>query len=101
MSDDPVTHLKVDIKGDWLAALRSGQFQQGQGTLHDRQFNTYCCLGVLEKVCHIPASASGVYLNEAAAARVGLSKKTQHRLADKNDSGMTFAQIADYIETNL
>ena len=35
----------------WTAALRSGEYQQGKGFLHDRASNSYCCLGVLYKVC--------------------------------------------------
>jgi hypothetical protein len=32
----------------WLRALRSGQFKQGQGTLHDPDTHSFCCLGVLQ-----------------------------------------------------
>jgi hypothetical protein len=31
----------------WVNALRSGEYQQGKGTLHNQDTNTYCCLGVL------------------------------------------------------
>lgn len=34
---------------EWLAALRSGDFKQGQGTLRDCE-GGYCCLGVAAKV---------------------------------------------------
>jgi hypothetical protein len=32
---------------DWLAALRSGEYKQGRGTLCNAYDNSYCCLGVL------------------------------------------------------
>lgn len=37
--------LKDDVKVRFLAALRSGDFEQGKGAL--RRDNKYCCLGVL------------------------------------------------------
>lgn len=42
--------MKPEIKEAWIAALESGQYEQGQGYLHrldpDNK-DTYCCLGVL------------------------------------------------------
>ena len=35
------------IKKDWIAALRSGDYGQGVGKLHDAENNTFCALGVL------------------------------------------------------
>lgn len=40
--------MKPEIKAKWVAALRSGQFNQGMGAL--RRGDSYCCLGVL---CHL------------------------------------------------
>lgn len=31
----------------WAAALDSGDYEQGTGVLHNREMNTFCCLGVL------------------------------------------------------
>lgn len=51
--------MNPEIKAQWVAALRSGDFRQGTGCLHRVQQNepdsvdqsnrpdTYCCLGVL------------------------------------------------------
>lgn len=36
------------LKKKWVEALRSGEYQQGEGHLFDG--NTYCCLGVLCRV---------------------------------------------------
>jgi hypothetical protein len=48
------TKLKPEIKAEWLHLLRSGRYDQTQGTLHRTEENVrpgfsegYCCLGVL------------------------------------------------------
>lgn len=41
--------LPKKIKKQWLAALRSGKYQQTTNTLCDGN-GGYCCLGVLEKI---------------------------------------------------
>jgi len=38
--------MDPEIKANWLAALRSGEYTQAEGQLHDGG-NKYCCLGVL------------------------------------------------------
>lgn len=38
--------MNPDVKAQWIAALRSGDYKQGQGALRRRE-NTFCCLGVL------------------------------------------------------
>jgi hypothetical protein len=35
------------IAQQWVAALRSGNYMQGKGFLHNKDENTFCCLGVL------------------------------------------------------
>lgn len=47
-----------DLLRKWIAALRSGEYLQGRGTL--RRGSQYCCLGVLCKVAGIPAELSPV-----------------------------------------
>ena len=47
--------MKADIKTKWLAALRSGQYEQTEGVL--RNGDGFCCLGVL---CDIYAQETGV-----------------------------------------
>jgi hypothetical protein len=41
--------MPAEIKEKWLSALRSGEYQQGFGSLCDGR-GGYCCLGVLEMV---------------------------------------------------
>ncbi len=47
--------MNVEIKKQWVAALRSGAYQQGMYRLRTRR-DTYCCLGVL---CDLYAKATG------------------------------------------
>jgi len=52
------------IKTQWVAALRSGEYQQGRNFL--RTDEGFCCLGVL---CDLAAKAGiGVYWSKPAAA---------------------------------
>lgn len=42
--------MKIDIAKQWIDALKSGTYQQGQGKLHATNIKgecMYCCLGVL------------------------------------------------------
>lgn len=48
--------MKQDIKAKWVAALRSGNYQQGHQKLNDVNENRFCCLGVL---CDIHAKETG------------------------------------------
>lgn len=49
--------MNTDIKKDWIAALRSGDYEQGVTCLRDRD-NRFCCLGVL---CDLHAKAHPEY----------------------------------------
>jgi hypothetical protein len=59
------TRMNPEIKARWVADLRSGNFPQGQGTLHrdltgtgtSKTGHTFCCLGVL---CESAVAASVV-----------------------------------------
>lgn len=37
--------MNADVKAKWVAALRSGNYEQGEGAL--QTVNGFCCLGVL------------------------------------------------------
>lgn len=106
--------MDAQIKATWLAALRSGEYEQGQKQL--RRANTYCCLGVL---CDVMGGGTWIscrdedfrYLVDNFAALVfppgrlralaGLSVDDEHAVADLNDDGKSFAVIADYIEKHF
>ncbi len=39
--------MNQEIKAQWVAALRSGEYPQGYNALRRTDTDTYCCLGVL------------------------------------------------------
>jgi len=112
--------LPTAIKGPWLAALRSGDYQQGSGALLDDS-GCYCCLGVLACAVlnfdrddvfgkeHLTDLAKDDVMGKwSPDYTLPYSKNnpdtwvtTQRRLAGLNDSGKTFSEIADWIEENL
>ena len=111
--------LDPDIKRLWLEALRSGEYSQCSGALADQSSDdmekgTYsnCCLGVLgHAVFSIPQSE----LLTETMPRVRWDDKGNHdtpfssavnlsvqdHLAEANDAGVTFTEIAKIIEELL
>jgi hypothetical protein len=115
--------MNPEIKAKWVEALRSGKYSQTQHVL--RNENGMCCLGVLadivdpegwardgedwehHKCIDLPAAdfceQVGLpvphnpydYLDEKMPVVITT------RLAGMNDSGQTFAEIADVIEKEL
>lgn len=123
-----MTRMNPEVKAKWVAALRSNKYKQGTGNLCEtkqircvandpeegyshiyeedvdptRGGTTFCCLGVLG---HVMGVLGGYmdgeeYLNVQDAGEFGIVE-VQGDLADMNDNGMTFEQIASYIEREL
>lgn len=120
--------MRQDIKDQWVAALRSGDYKQGRGALHDTVSDEYCCLGVL---CDLAVKA-GV-TTRTVESHLGLDQKLRswfdeqssvlprrvklwagligvpdvftggekRGLASINDRGAPFGYIADLIEEQL
>lgn len=99
--------LPHDLKTKWLKALRSGQYKQGTKRLYDA--DSYCCLGVLSKIQgRLDGAYDGIdgsdlllsvdnpheFLNDTEICSIGAARN----LAGINDTGATFAEIADIIE---
>ena len=113
--------MDVEAKQNWVEALRSGKYKQGDGCLRDRS-DRFCCLGVLcdilkkegeewrpdpentasqfefSSVGQLPVVS---FPPENLIDRVGLEKDQPQELADMNDSGASFEEIADWIEEHL
>jgi hypothetical protein len=106
--------LSPEFKAKWLAALRSGKYEQGRGFLRSEN-DCYCCLGVALDLCGVVWKADswrdgrygtaehGSWAYPIAPERktLGLTLDQAHELASLNDMGKSFAEIADYIEKNL
>lgn len=122
--------MNAEIKAQWLAALRSGEYIQGRGAL--RKGHQMCCLGVL---CNLaakanighwqphndradcyefvePDSRNSEYPPFAVVEWAGLTYDNpeltdEGRIGDYNDgtSGIdhphTFTELADLIEKHL
>lgn len=99
--------MNTTIKAKWLAALRSGKYQQGTGVL--KNGDHFCCLGVLCSIAGVERDEENgwfIWRKEKGHATlpygfgrsVGVSDDAESTLAVMNDDGKSFAQIADYIE---
>ena len=112
--------MNQDIKQRWVDALRSGEYQQGRGCLHDSKNNSFCCLGVLtdlyikehDKEWHKPGRCTeltfernGGALPPSVITWAGLSNRNPcvggDRIAGHNDGGMPFDELAQLIEEHL
>lgn len=49
--------MDPNIKAQWVAALRSGEYRQGKSVLHSADTGQYCCLGVL---CDLAVKAGAI-----------------------------------------
>lgn len=105
--------LTKSLKNKWIKALTSGDYKQGTGCLWDRKDNTYCCLGVLGKICEVKGLSGDLkyqFLSAKNDNLKGLNKIPDELqgtddiadiLANMNDDGRTFEEIADYIKNKL
>lgn len=107
-----VTSMNPQVKRDWIAALRSGDYKQGRHVL--RRGSQFCCLGVL---CNLHAQAHpeiaakqtdpGMYMGKSQMPPnevlewAGLSLYDARQLASKNDFGQTFDSISYFIDARL
>lgn len=125
MSNDNESKSALQI---WIDALRSGNYEQGQERLVDVYFldeesalTTCCCLGVacdlFDKEWLVGMAAIGYTSTTLVSERVASLLKNDgvvlhdftsdtppdcvsETLADANDQGFTFAQIADALEND-
>lgn len=105
--------MKRSVARAWVKALRSGKYKQGKGRLFTAKDRSYCCLGVL---CSIAPSLGGPKVREIGELRklpppaqefVGLRSSFgslsgdflngSDSLAEANDKGVSFDEIATYI----
>lgn len=115
--------MNQKVKKEWLTALRSGEYQQCTRQLHNKKDGSYCCLGVLCELHRREFDNLWIQTNETdttlyylgnknilpdevvkwAGVRDGglMSSSPVGQLIMANDSGKSFAEIADLIEENL
>jgi len=89
------------MKTKWIKALRSGRYKQGRGRLKTEK-GSYCCLGVLNKVCKLGAYENFGSLDLDQLKKVGITPDEQSELIMFNVADrMPFELIAGYIQENL
>lgn len=100
----------MTLKEKWIEALTSGRYKQGMGFLKTRgEDNTsyYCCLGVLADIINPNGWESGngdsYYWGDSDELLFTntLSTAVQQTLSVKNDEGIPFSEIAEYIKKNI
>lgn len=120
--------MNKDIKQEWVDALRSGEYKQTKGNL--RTDSGFCCLGVLcdlyakhKPACWKPSDCTGFnhYWFYPDADDMNACSQTlpnavykwaelpennpiairNRSLAELNDGGYSFTEIANIIEENL
>ena len=108
--------MDADLKRRWVEALRSGDYAQGMTALCQIDSDGdayYCCLGVLAEVelgedaWELPPhgiSEGALFIdgdrNYYGAKQGHFTAAEEKLIADWNDCGKTFAQIADRIEAS-
>lgn len=114
----PKHPIDPDLKAEWVKALRSGEYEQGEKGLvmpkHDDRFREvpgqyqYCCLGVLGVIQGDIKPGTDIIESDASSRVYGFNGKlfgTSTNLGGfvvmNDDLGWTFNQIADWIEANL
>lgn len=110
--------MNKDIADKWVAALRSGEFAQGDNRLRGTAADDYCCLGVLSELAAregiVTRTAFGpawMYGNTSSflpySVRMwagmaddmgGFGSGPDDNLVFLNDNGSPFTYIADVIE---
>lgn len=120
MEEDKQQRLSKAFKRKWINALRSGKYIQGDAALKktttgdddfesEKKVTKYCCLGVACVVSGAKIIGSSGYIDGFRSVR-GMRKvpKLLHgssgipeKLADLNDQGNSFEEIALWIEKNL
>jgi hypothetical protein len=119
--------LPKKVKAKWLKALRSGEYKQAKGTLHDPETGGFCCLGVLEHVCmngEVEADDNGFFVTPSkkfydyigaevntiadiyivdrhTTILTGMNDGLESHLCEKRKPSRKFTTIANWIEKNI
>lgn len=100
--------LPEEFKKNWVAALRSGDYEQYRGgSMCNRDGTKFCCLGVARIIFGVPkenVNGRGCYNEGLPEILLGYADggSVAEKLVSMNDlDGKSFSEIADYIEENL
>jgi hypothetical protein len=95
---------KIDptLKSKWVAALRSGDFQQGTSFFENN--GKFCCLGVLCVVAEQPPienDCGNWRFAHDTLGTTGAGYSWASKLATMNDRGQSFRDLARFIEREM
>lgn len=122
-----MSELKPITLKEWSTELRSGKWKQTTETLCRAVQDEihYCCLGVLCKLVGLKEEFNaqqmdkGFFITETGilpqevASHMNIDRKgallsvqnrdgyTYHNLAELNDAGLSFSEIADFIDSGM
>ena len=104
--------MNPELKSAWIADLRANGDLQGQVYLHSAD-GKFCCLGRARVVAgmkwgelsfgiaYMAGNNQTTMLCRTEMIEIGITTEEHQKLADMNDTGKTFAEIANWIEENL
>lgn len=85
--------MNAELKTKWIAALRSGDYPQGRGSMRP-EGGRYCCLAVMRDGLGVnPFDIHG--LDDYRAALINMNDGL------KEEPKRSFTEIADWIEANV
>ena len=89
------------IVEQWMVDLRSGDFNQSrQGFYFDN--GSFCALGVLIARARVEGKLGyDISTSQVLKSVVKLTDRQVDRIAEMNDGGSSFTEIADWIESNI
>lgn len=107
--------LPKEFAEKWVSALRSGKYKQTSDSLIKFSDTTneksYCCLGVAGSICGLKSKTllkhrlSDLYGNILPIKKdigdLKINEDFNQTLINLNDSGKSFTEIADWIESNV
>ncbi len=86
--------MNPEIKQQWIAALKSGNYQQGKQAL--RNGDKYCCLGVL---CDIYSKEKNIEWQETISAVLPATHKIHESMGNLPDPVLEWANIDAHVAT--
>lgn len=99
--------LSYELKQKWVKAARSGQYYQVRGAWailgNQSSSPAYCIMGLLGAVGGLSAYGCGSTSISSVGLRnlTGMTTAELTVLTQLNDKGMSFADLADWIEANV
>jgi hypothetical protein len=100
--------MKHITREEWIEALESGKYQQASGVLMSHKGDGFCCIGVACDLAGVPRDElkgrSISHFDFLCSAKpgqlfvdLGLTARQCFQLAQANDRGHSFINIADRI----